>query len=110
MNTTITLSSGKTITTNEIREGLNKLARYERAEIATDELIRVLNVLGGEDEIADTVARVLMGSHRTLQQSFVRAFYEVMKDYSASGTDLRNQASVDFAKKITEQDFYFPMV
>ena len=85
-------------------------SKETRAEEAMEELIRCVNVLGGEEDIAEVMARVLQNSHRTLQQSFIRTFMLAMEEYRNTSTDLRNQAAVDFAKNITEQEFYFPLV
>jgi len=85
-------------------------SKTERTREAMEELIRCVNTLGGEEDIAEVMASVLMGSHRTLQQSFFRTLNIALAEYQDVGTDLRNEASADFAKKVVAQEFFFPLV
>lgn len=74
------------------------------------QLIDATNTMGMDEEVAQGIFEGLVESHRTLQQSFMRSFTLAMKDYANTRTDLRNQASVDLAKKITELDVILPTV
>ncbi len=86
------------------------MSNMQRAEEAMQELIRCVNVMGAEEDVAEMIANVLSGSHRTLQQSFMRSLNIAMQDYANTGTDLRNEAAVDYAKKIVALEHYFPFV
>jgi hypothetical protein len=81
-----------------------------RTKEATEELIRSLNILGGEEEMAEGMYEALANSHRTLQQTFFRVLTMAMKDYAEVGTDLRNAAAINYAKKMNEIDFHFPLI
>ncbi len=90
---------------------LQNEARVEKAESAFKALIDSTNVMSGEQQVVEGMVNALTGSHRTLQQSFMRCFVETMREYKDTGSDERNQASVAFAKKVCEDDQYiFPFV
>jgi len=84
--------------------------RAELTKEAMQTLIDSTNCMIGEKEMAEGMLEALLGSHRTLQQSFFRVFAKTMKQYSEANYDLRNEASVEFAKKVNELDHYFPFV
>jgi len=86
----------------------NELA--QRAEAAMKELVETTNVMTGHNAVVEGMLSGLVHSHRTLQQSFVRAFIDVMGEYAESNTDLRNEAAVEFAKKIKEMEVYLPNI
>ena len=84
--------------------------RSEAVKKAMKELINATNVMGGEEEMAAGITEALQSEHRTLQQSFFRVFAESMKEYANTGTDLRNEASVNFAKEVNKIDYHFPFI
>ena len=74
------------------------------------ELIDMTNVMGSHDDVVKGMFLGLLQSHRTLQQSLIRAFIDVMNEYAEVDTDLRNEAAVGFAKKVKEMEIYLPTV
>ena len=82
-------------------------------EIAADAMDKLISSVGGwntADRIAAVVVAKLQGEHRTIQQSFMRVFVLAMKEYSTTSTDMRNEAAVNFAKEVTEKEYYFPYI
>lgn len=95
----------------ELRRHLQQKQFVDNVSQAMQSLVNTTNSMAMEDEVAKGIADGLMRSHRTLQQSFFRSFKIAMKQYAdEAGSDLRNQESVKFAKKISEMDDYFPFV
>ena len=85
-------------------------SRAELTKEAMQTLIDSTNCMVGEKEMVQGMLDALLGSHRTLQQSFFRVFAKTMDHYSHAHYDLRNEASVEFAKKVKELDHHFPFV
>lgn len=57
------------------------------------------------------LAEQLIGDHRTNQQSFIRTLVEGLRLYGdRCGADLRNEASVKWAKDVTEDAGPFPYI
>jgi len=77
-----------------------------------EKLIRLTNYFGSEKFVAAGIIEELNRSHRTLQQSFWRAMYEVIKQYGEDEwCDLRNEASKEFCREVTAKvEAYFPMI
>jgi len=94
----------------ELRMQIAANKRKEAAKEAMLALIDSTNIMAGEADITAGIVEALAGSHRTLQQSFMRCFVETMKEYAGFNTDLRNQAAVDFAKKINDLEHHFPYI
>ena len=86
------------------------MEQRDKVKAAMQTLVDSTNCMCGEKEMAQGMLDALTGSHRTLQQSFFRVFVDTMEKYSETRTDLRNEASVDFAKKIVKLDHHFPFV
>lgn len=97
--------------TNLEQNKVNKVVAVKNAVI---ELVDQTNTMGYENEVVEGIVAGLQGSHRTLQQSFVRALVKAMKEYGESHTDLRNEAAVALAKKIgelgDENDSHLPFI
>ncbi len=74
------------------------------------ELVNAMNVMGGDKDFAQGIFEGLSQQHRTLQQDFMRAFASAMTQYAENNFDLRNEASVEFAKRIVSMEQYFPSV
>ena len=83
--------------------------KNEKIDDALKVIFQQLNTLG-DSKMGETLADHLQSEHRTLQQNFFRGFVEAMKIYQNSGTDLRNEASVKFAKNVVQEGHYFPYV
>ena len=88
------------------------MERQKEVEEAFDKLVNLTNYFGSEKYVTAGILASLNRSHRTLQQSFWRAMYQVMKQYGEDEwCDLRNQASKDFCREVIEKvEAYFPMV
>ena len=84
--------------------------RAEMTKEAMQTLIDTTNCMCSEREMVDGMLEALVGSHRTLQQSFFRIFVKMAEQYADANFDLRNEASVEFAKQIKEIDPHFPFV
>jgi hypothetical protein len=69
-----------------------------------EEIIDESNHYGSEKEMSEAIVDVLDRSHRTLQQTFWRSIKDAMAKYGETEFfDLRNQASVEFCKAVTEE-------
>ena len=78
---------------------------------AMEVLVNATNTMGSDKLVSQGIVEGLENCHRTLQQSFMRCFVAAMKEYGDTRFfDARNEASVDFAKKIGEMDEYFPFI
>jgi len=95
---------------SDLKMNIEYTKRRAAAKEAMMALIDSTNIMGGESEVTAGMIDALRGSHRTLQQSFMRCFVETMKEYGKFNTDLRNQAAVDFAKKINDLEYHIPLV
>ena len=83
--------------------------KNEKIDDALNVIFQQLNTLG-DSSMGETLADHLQSEHRTLQQSFFRELYKALEIYQDSHYDLRNEASVKFAKAVIQQDHYFPFV
>jgi hypothetical protein len=77
---------------------------------AMEVVVNATNSMGCEKELAERMLIAITGQHRTLQQSFFRVFVDMAEKYATTYSDLRNDASVDFAKKVAKLDHHFPFV
>lgn len=84
----------------------------ERSKSVAKEIFDVIN--GAEPELHDALREVFLTEHPTLQQSFVELLQKLILTHATREyTDLRNEASVDWAKKvaaITEGYAGFPFI
>ena len=85
-------------------------ALTDRTRAAVKEIVDCVNIMGSDEVVAAAIGAELAHTHRTLQSSFLRAFNDAMVSFSEMPTDLRNEAAVDFAKKIKDMEHYFPFV
>ena len=86
------------------------MTNKETAKKAMETLINCSNVMGSDKDVAEAISEALKGEHRTLQQAFFRSFVMAMGDYKNSRSDARNEASVKFAKVVSEGENYFPFI
>ena len=63
-----------------------------------------------QNHIARDFVEVLKRKHRTSQQLLIKLFSKIVKNYSEARYDPRNQASVLWAKKVSEIDNNFPYI
>jgi hypothetical protein len=75
----------------------------EETKVAVAKLMDALNVMGTKKDIVEGMIEELQCTHRTVQQNFCRVMLDVMKKYAEFRHDLRNEASVEVCKFITEQ-------
>ena len=71
-----------------------------------NELLTFVNSYGFDRE---TFAKTICKGHRTLQQSVMRLFIEMIREMSKNSYDDRNEASVELAKRIMEIADGFPL-
>lgn len=77
---------------------------------AMQEVTSAVNIMS-EKELEEGMLNALLDEHRTLQQSFFRVLHNVLEQYADTKYyDLRNEASVEYAKKVRELDHYFPLI
>ena len=95
---------------NEMHHHIQSVKRVQATKDAMKELIASTNVMGCDEDFAQGIFEALLGEHRTLQQSTVRAIAEALALYSEIDTDLRNEEAVNFAKKVKAMEHFFPMV
>ena len=74
-------------------------------------IVDATNTMGSDKLVTEGIVEGLTSCHRTLQQSFMRCFVAAMKEYGDTPfRDARNDASVDFARKIAEMEEHFPFI
>ncbi len=95
------------MTDYDLQLHLQSRKRVEETREAMAVLVNTMNIMGGDKDFAQGIFEGLSQQHRTLQQDFMRAFAHAMVQYAEINTDLRNQDSVAFAKKITELEHGF---
>lgn len=61
-------------------------------------------------QFAKDLAESFMGEHRTLQQGVVKVLAEFISEVSTFPTDLRNEAAVEWCKKVREIEVVFPFI
>ncbi len=82
-------------------------------EAVAEEIMRLVNIMGNEEDLGKILGDTVAGDHRTLQQSFWRTFQIAASRYADlmdGHTDLRNEASVEFTKNIRDKSFYLPYI
>ena len=80
---------------------------------AMEVLVGATNTMGSDKLVTQGIVEGLENCHRTLQQSFMRCFVAAMKEYGDTRFfDPRNEASVEFAKKVSKlaEEHYFPFI
>ena len=87
----------------------------EKNEKALEEIIECLsgmvnNMAFDYDEAAKILSSRFVRVHRTLQQSTLRLIARFMKSISGFDTDLRNEAGIEWAKKVSQIDSNFPFI
>jgi hypothetical protein len=52
----------------------------------------------------------LLHEHRTLQQATICSLYNILKSYSTTDYDLRNEQAIMWAKEATNIKYSFPFI
>ena len=65
-------------------------------------LMNQCNLMGSTTDIEQAMVNVIVGDHRTIQQSFWRVMTKVISSYAEASSDDRNKASVEMCVKFTE--------
>jgi len=63
-----------------------------------------------QNHIARDFVKRLAKKHRTSQQLLIKLLSKILHEYSNTNFDPRNQASVEWSKKVSELDNNFPYV
>jgi hypothetical protein len=76
------------------------------------QVARLINNMGFDyEKNAEIIAKALIREHRTLQQSIIRLLAGSITKYAElSSHDPRNESAVEWAKKVSEIDNYFPHI
>jgi hypothetical protein len=89
--------------------------RMDRIEQLVEQiraLIEHTNDISAESskEVTEAFLRAMLSQHRTLQQNFMRALREALRQYGETSTDLRNEGAVTWARRAAMVDTYMPYV
>lgn len=95
----------------EVKAHIRRVQKVKEVADAMRVIVDATNTMGSEQLVTEGIVEGLTSCHRTLQQSFMRCFVDAMKEYGDTRFfDARNEASVEFAKKIGEMEEYFPFI
>jgi len=99
------------MTDHEIKEIERESEREERVEQIVDKLFDELNVMGIGERITELLFNSITRKHRTLQATFIRVISAFLRKYGEQENfDLRNEAAVTWAKKVSLEDAYIPFI
>lgn len=99
---------------NEIMKKFQEAKAIDDQTVAFLEMFRE-NYFGEDQTKPEILMAELTRQHRTHQQSIIKNLFTALKMYADFCTehrwyDDRNKAAVEWAKKATEGDFYFPCI
>lgn len=97
-------------TTPEMKKHIEHNGKVRRVCDAITEAIEETNGMTDDGAVAKGIFNALIGQHRTLQQAFIKEFADAMKLYVNAHYDARNEASIEFAKKIADMNHPFPFI
>jgi hypothetical protein len=80
----------------------------DKDELVLVEAMRILRKR--EKDVSDLLVHCLTQQHRTHQQLIINNIYDTLKKYGNGSSDQRNEASVNWAKKATDKEEYFPYI
>lgn len=87
----------------EIQRVIREAQEATEIQKAVNTIFKALNH-GNDDQVADAVFKAVAGEHRTLQQNFFRMLQQFMVRYgNEAGCDLRNEASVAWARQMAQE-------
>ena len=102
---------------NEEQQYFDSREKLDETETIVLRLIGLINVMGGGEEVYYGIARALIRTHRTLQQSFAGIVLRAIVDAFAYMeenrlTDLRNDAACKLGKalKAVMDEHYLPFI
>lgn len=81
----------------------------ERIAKATREFGNIVNGISG-GFVAEAMFEEMQRTHRTLQQNFIRSLAGFITRMTKMDTDLRNEASVAWCKKVAEIECLLPLI
>lgn len=85
----------------EVKDAIFRLDIDSQNELIIEELFVLLNIMGNDRVLYNVLPKILLNEHRTIQQNFWRLIHRTAEEYKEQRFDMRNQASVEFAKHIT---------
>lgn len=95
----------------DIEYHIRQQQKVKEVREAMATIVEATNTMGSDKLVTQGIVEGLENCHRTLQQSFMRCFVDAMKEYGDTRfRDPRNDASVEFAKKIGEMEEHFPFI
>ena len=95
----------------DLERHIRETKKVTEVREAMETIVNATNTMGSDKLVSQGIVEGIENCHRTLQQSFMRCFVAAMKEYGDTRFfDPRNEASVDFAKKIGEMEEHFPFI
>lgn len=90
----------------------NYVREKNRRETLTVKIMEVVSSANSlqEEDLADIMFLSLSRTHRTIQQSFFRAFAILVKKMKDMPMDARNEAAVEWCKKVSEIETNLPRI
>jgi len=101
------------MTPDELKKIVADAKRSKTLEGTVQSTIELLRKIGTENvEAVNTMATMILKEHRTHQQSIIRSLFLILKIYAISSEsfDARNEAAVEWAKKVTDDYTVFPYI
>ncbi|MHA1972821.1 MAG: hypothetical protein ACTSW1_07505 [Candidatus Hodarchaeales archaeon] len=87
------------------------MANDIKIEEAFQTIVKATNSMGSTDHVAKQIAEKLQREHRTICQNTLRLMSEIIIEMAAvDSTDGRNEASINWCKKVAEIPAYFPFI
>ena len=87
---------------------------YDKGKKVASDLTKALNTMTYEKEVTRGFVDEIIQSHRTIQQSTMRAISSLIMRWADSSHDARNQSTVEFCQKIKkmieDENIYFPFI
>jgi hypothetical protein len=89
---------------------LNK-KEMEAAKEIIEKLSHISNNMAfNNEDFAKELANNFQKEHRTLQQGIIKVLAVFIAEVSTFNTDLRNEATVQWCKKVSEIEAIFPFI
>lgn len=75
------------------------------------DIFQAVNYSGNSERLGKAFVEHIETEHRTLIQSFFRMIADVIDEYgNHKQSDERNKGSLEWAKKVSEIDYYMPLI
>jgi hypothetical protein len=84
--------------------------RFDEKEIVINATLNLLRTRDSWEIVDSLLSHCIQTKHMTDQQSIIRNLYKALRDYGTARSDLRNEAAVNWAKKVTEEPGQFPYI